>query len=123
MILVDTSVWIDHLRATEPLLVRLLTDVAVCMHPMVVGEVALGSLRNRAEVLASMDRLPPTPIATAGEVRTLVESHVLYGAGLSLVDVHLLAALRLSMTDKLWTRDRRLRSAAERLRVAADVAV
>ena len=122
MILVDTSIWIDHLHHPESALVRLLTQVRVCTHPMIVGELALGSIRDRERVLMSMDRLPKTSIATPGDVRTLVEAQTLSGIGLSLVDAHLLAGLRLSGIDRLWTRDRRLQAAAERLGVAADVA-
>ena len=120
MILVDTAVWIDHLHATEPRLASLLLDAEVCVHPMVVGELALGSLRNRSAVLALMRNLPAAPTATHDEVLGFVDSHDLHGTGLSLVDAHLLAALKLSRTDRLWTRDRRLRQAAERLDVVVD---
>ncbi|GAA3710337.1 type II toxin-antitoxin system VapC family toxin [Microlunatus aurantiacus] len=120
MILVDTAVWIDHLHSREPRLVSLLLDAEVCVHPMVVGELALGSLRDRSGVLALMRHLPEVPTAAHHEVLDFVETHDLHGTGLSLVDAHLLAALRLSRTDRLWTRDRRLRQAAERLDVVAD---
>ena len=120
MILVDTAIWIDHLHRAEPRLVSLLQDAAVCVHPMVVGELALGSLRNRSDVLALLGHLPEVPLATHREVLDFVEVHRLHGVGLSLVDAHLLAALRLSETALLWTRDRRLRRAAERLDVLAD---
>lgn len=121
MILVDTSIWIDHLHKTEPGLVALLEDTQVCTHPMIIGELALGSLQNRAVVLRLLADLPTTPIASHSEVLHLVEAHALSGLGLSLVDAHLLAALQLSAADQLWTRDRRLRSAAQNLAVAADV--
>lgn len=119
MILVDTSVWVDHLRRTDADLVTLLDDTQVWTHPMVVGELALGSLQNRATVLALLDDLPEAPAATHREVRHFVERHALHGAGLSLVDVHLLASVRLAQTSWLWTRDRTLREAAERLGVRA----
>jgi predicted nucleic acid-binding protein len=119
MILVDTSIWIDHLHRTEAALVALLEEAEVCVHPMIIGELALGSLQDRSVVLALLADLPGVPIATHAEVLQLIESHAFYGTGLSLVDAHLLAALRLSGTTKLWTRDRRLQSAAKGLGVAA----
>jgi predicted nucleic acid-binding protein len=120
MILVDTSIWIDHMQRTEPDLVVLLENAEVCVHPMIIGELALGSLRDRSVILSLLDDLPGIPVATHAEVLQLIESHALYGTGLSFIDAHLLAALRLSSTVKLWTRDRRLESAAKRLGVAAD---
>ena len=121
MILVDTSIWIDHLHRPEPALVEFLARAQVCTHPMIVGELALGSLRNRVTVLRLLADLPCTPVATPAEVLLFVELHGLHGLGLSLVDAHLLAALRLSSRDRLWTRDRRLRQAAKDLGVAADL--
>jgi predicted nucleic acid-binding protein len=120
MILVDTSIWIDHLHRTEPRLVALLEDADVCVHPMIIGELALGSLRDRSVVLSLLGDLPGIAVAAHAEVLRFIESQALYGIGLSLVDAHLLAALRLSSTAKLWTRDRRLQSAAKRLGVAAN---
>jgi predicted nucleic acid-binding protein len=120
MILVDTSIWIDHMQRTEPDLVVLLENAEVCVHPMIIGELALGSLRDRSVILSLLGDLPGIPVATHAEVLQLIESHALYGTGLSFIDAHLLAALRLSSTAKLWTRDRRLESAAKRLGVAAD---
>jgi predicted nucleic acid-binding protein len=120
MILVDTSIWIDHFHRTEILLVELLEEAEVCVHPMVIGELALGSLRDRAAVLSLLADLPAAPIASHAEVLQLIESNALYRSGLSLVDAHLLAAVRLSGTARLWSRDRRLQSAARRLGVAAD---
>ena len=119
MILVDTSIWIDHLHRTEPDLVAVLEEAEVCLHPMIIGELALGSLRDRSAILSMLADLPAVPVATHAEVLQLVESNALYGIGLSLVDAHLLAALRLTEATKLWTRDRRLHSAARRLGVAA----
>ena len=121
MILVDTSIWIDHLHRSEAALSALLNEAQVCTHPMIIGELALGSLRDRQTILGLLSDLPSTPLATYAEVLRFVESHALYGIGLSLVDAHLLAALRLSSPDRLWTRDRRLRLAAEQLGVSADL--
>lgn len=121
MILVDTAIWIDHLHRSEAALSVLLNKAQVCSHPMVIGELALGSLRDRTTILGLLSDLPVTPVATHAEVLTLVESQGLYGIGLSLVDAHLLAALRLSPADRLWTRDRRLGVAADKLGVAAEL--
>jgi predicted nucleic acid-binding protein len=121
MILVDTSVWIDHLHQTDATLVGLLEQAQVCTHPMVIGELALGSLRNRAVVLELLADLPGTPVAAHAEVLHLVESHTLHGRGLSVVDAHLLASSRLGGNHQLWTRDRRLKAAARRLAVAVDL--
>ena len=119
MILVDTSIWIDHLHRTEPDLVAVLEEAEVCLHPMIIGELALGSLRDRSAILTMIADLPAVPVATHAEVLQLIESNALYGTGLSLVDAYLLAALRLTEATKLWTRDRRLHSAARQLGVAA----
>ena len=121
MILVDTSIWIDHLHQTEPTLVALLEEGQACSHPMIIGELALGTLRDRTVVLALLADLPAVSTATHAEVLQLVETHALHGTGLSLVDAHLLAGVRLSAPSRLWTRDQRLRSAAQRLSVAADL--
>jgi predicted nucleic acid-binding protein len=121
MILVDTSVWIDHLRKSESVLAGLLEQAQVCIHPMVIGELALGSLRNRSVLLELLADLPGIPVATHSEVLHLVESQTLYGLGLSLVDAHLLASLRLAGSSQLWTRDRRLHAAAEGLAIVADL--
>ena len=120
MILVDTSIWIDHLHRSEAALSVLLNEAQVCTHPMIIGELALGSLKDRTTILALLADLPGTVLATHAEVVAFVELHALYGLGLSLVDAHLLAALRLSPRDRLWTRDRRLRRAADKLGVSAD---
>jgi predicted nucleic acid-binding protein len=121
MILVDTSIWIDHLHRSEAALSALLSEAQVSTHPMIIGELALGSLRDRTTILGLLSDLPNTPTATHAEVLAFVELHALHGVGLSLVDAHLLAALRLSSRDRLWTRDRRLRGAADKLGVSADV--
>jgi predicted nucleic acid-binding protein len=121
MILVDTSVWIDHLHHPGSALVGLLEQAQVCIHPMIIGELALGSLRNRSVILELLAGLPGIPPATHSEVRHLVESHALYGIGLSLVDAHLLASLRLAGTHQLWTRDRRLHAAALGLVAVSDL--
>lgn len=121
MILVDTSVWINHLRNNDPHLVRLLTENSVLSHPLVRGELALGNLRQREEILAALDHLPQAPIAFTDEVSYFIEKHALYGLGIGLIDVHLLAATQLSGNTKLWTQDKRLLAAALRPNLAASV--
>ncbi len=121
MILVDASIWIDHLHRSDATLSELLHEAQVCAHPMVIGELALGSLRDRQMFLGLLADLPSTPVATHAEVLAFVDSKVLYGIGLSLVDAHLLAALHLSPANRLWTRDRRLGMAADKLGVSADL--
>ena len=119
MILVDTSVWVDHLRARDATLVGLLDAGAVLGHPFVLGELALGSLRQRRLVLTALEDLPQASVATDPEVLSFVERQQLYGFGIGYVDAHLLAAARLTPGASLWTRDRRLHEAALRLGVAA----
>ncbi len=121
MILVDTSVWINHLRNNDPHLVRLLTENSVLGHPFVRGELALGNLRQRETILAALDNLPQAPIAFTDEVNVFIEKHALYGLGIGLIDAHLLASTRLSGNTRLWTQDERLLAAALRLNLAAPV--
>lgn len=116
MILVDTAVWIDHLRAGDHDLAGLLEHGVVLAHPWVTGELALGNLHARAEILRLLDNLPQAVVATPGELRAFIDRHMLSGAGLGWVDVQLLAAAMLTGA-RLWTRDRRLHAAAERLAV------
>ena len=115
MILVDTSVWIDHLRDGDPELARLLEDVLVLGHPWVLGELSLGHLRNRREVLGLLSRLPQAVVATDAEVLTVIEGAPLHGLGIGWVDAQLLAAVRLTPDARLWTRDKRLAAAAAEL--------
>lgn len=117
MILVDTSVWIDHLRQSDPILVKHLDSVAVATHPLVIGELAVGSLRNRGEILGLLGDLPSMPVAHDDEVLAFINAHQLHGHGLGIVDVHLLASALLAPGTSLWTRDARLRAAASSLGV------
>ena len=113
MILVDSSVWIDHLRAAEPMLVELLNSGQVLAHPFVVGELACGNLNNRKAILSLLQDLPRAPIATDQEVLRFVERHSLMGKGIGYVDAHLLAATSLEDGGLLWTRDKRFQAVAE----------
>ena len=108
MILVDTSIWIDHLRTGDPELGELLRDGQVLAHPWVTGELALGQLSRRSEILGLLHNLPQATIATDGEVLTLIDKRQLFGLGIGYVDAHLLAATALTPAARLWTRDKRL---------------
>jgi predicted nucleic acid-binding protein len=118
VILVDTSVWVDHLRAVDKTLENLLDRGRVVAHPFVIGELALGNLRQRHVVIAALQRLPQANVATDHEILHFIDRHALFGLGIGYVDVHLLAAVRLMAGVVLWTRDKRLLGAAEKLRVA-----
>jgi len=117
MILVDTSVWIDHLRRGDAELVALLQEARVATHPFVLGELACGNLRNRAELLALLGSLPRTLPASEEEVMAFLHEHRLHGTGLGWIDLHLLASARLTGV-RLWSRDRSLAEAARRLLLA-----
>lgn len=112
MILVDTSIWIDHFRTGDPRLVGLLEDGHVLAHPWVTGELALGHLSRRDEILGLLHNLPQATVATDAEVLTLIDNQHLFGLGVGYVDAHLLAATMLSTDARLWTRDKRLAAVA-----------
>ena len=120
MILVDTSVWIDHLHSGNRELVGLLNDGRVLAHPFVLGELALGNLRQRGVVLEDLRGLPQAIVADHEEVVQLIERHRLFGLGIGYVDAHLLAAARLS-NAAVWTRNKRLHAVCRRL--ALDAAI
>lgn len=122
MILVDTSVWVDHLRTGSPALARELRAGRVLAHPFVIGEIALGSLRQPEPVLGALSDLPQAAVATDREVLLFIERNALSGRGIGYVDAHLLAAARLTPGAGLWTNDRRLRSVAADLGLEADPA-
>ena len=118
MILVDTSVWVDHLREGAPALAAALEQANALMHPFVLGELACGNLKKRAEVLRLLGKLPAAPIATEREALDYIERRALMGRGLGYVDVHLLASVALAGTARLWTRDKRLAAVATELKLA-----
>jgi len=115
--LVDTSVWIDHLRQGDAALIAALDAGQVLMHPFIVGEVACGHLRSRAEVLGLMQSLPKISVARDQEVLYFIDNQALMGRGIGYVDAHLLASVRLSGA-RLWTRDKRLHTIASELSLA-----
>lgn len=114
MILVDTSVWIDHFRKGDAHLREQLNANQVCIHPMVTGELACGHFKARHEIFQLLDGLPAAPIATHSEAREFIEKRQLMGRGIGFIDVHLLATTALMGDGRLWTCDKRLaRLAAE----------
>lgn len=116
--LVDTSVWVDHLAKGNSSLADLLEAGEVETHPFVIGELALGNLRFREGILESLEALPSVPQAEHPEVMHLVADRTLAGSGLGWVDAHLLASALIGRT-RIWTLDRSLAAAAERLGVGA----
>ena len=120
MILVDTSIWVDHLHSGDERLVRLLNDGKVLAHPFITGELALGNLGNRDAVLISLQDLPQSTVATETEVLRLIDEKHLFGLGIGYIDAHLLAAVLLTPGSVLWTRDKRLTSASTPLGIAAN---
>jgi len=117
VILVDTSVWVDHFRGADARLTELLIDGQVMSHAFVAGELACGNLRRRAEVLTLLAELPQLPTLATADAMGFVEANRLMGKGLGWVDVHLLASAFASR-ERLWTKDRRLAEAAHRLGIA-----
>lgn len=121
MLLVDTSVWIDHLNGQDASLVWYLEEGLVVTHPFVIGELACGNMRNRAQILASLQQLPALPAASDTEVLYFIEQQRLMGAGIGYIDAHLLAAMVIDGSNTLWTKDKRLHELATALGVAAKI--
>ncbi|MGH6818159.1 MAG: type II toxin-antitoxin system VapC family toxin [Methylovirgula sp.] len=120
MILVDTSIWVDHLRAKDKRLTALLESALALTHPFVIGELALGNLRQRSLILDALQDLPRATLAADQEVLQFIDREGLFGKGIGYVDAHLLASVRLTADASLWTRDKHLLAAAERLAMMAD---
>lgn len=119
MILADTSIWIDHLRSELKHMRALLHRGQIATHPLVITELALGSLRNRAKILALLDLLPQVRVGQINEVRLLIESRRLYGLGIGATDAQLIASALISPQTLVWTRDKPLRKVAEKLGIHA----
>lgn len=115
MVLVDTSVWVDHLRTGDTALVALLQTGRVCCHTMILGELACGNLHNRKQVLGLLGDLNTCVEASHNEVLHMIERQTLMGKGIGFVDAHLLASCLLTGDTQLWTRDKRLASIAQTL--------
>jgi predicted nucleic acid-binding protein len=121
MILADTSVWIDHFRTGNADMSKLLTQRQIAMHPFIVAELALGSLRDRARALSYLDMLPQVRVAQLDEVRQMIEARSLYSQGIGLIDAHLIASVFLNPGTLLWTKDKRLRGIATALGIHANL--
>ncbi len=115
MILVDTSIWIDHMRLADPRLDALLRQGLVLTHPLVVGELAMGSLKPRLKTLDHLSSLPSVTIAEDHEVLHFVSLRRIHGLGIGYIDAHLLASAQIVPNTSLWTKDVRLRNVAARL--------
>ena len=121
MILADTSVWIDHFRTENKEMRQRLNQGNIVIHPFIIAELALGSLRERSTTLALLDRLPQVRVAQLGEVRLTIEARRLHGLGIGLIDVQLIASVLIDSVTLLWTRDKRLRAVAENLGIHASL--
>jgi predicted nucleic acid-binding protein len=119
VILVDTSVWVDHLYDGDPKMFALLEAKQVLAHEFVVGELAMGQLTDREAVMLSFESLSFAEAATHEEVLSRVERHRISGTGIGYIDAHILASAMLTTGCRLWTRDKRLRAQAEKLGLAA----
>lgn len=115
-VLVDTSVWVSHLRDHETRLDDLLLEEQVVSHPFVIGELACGHIHNRQEVLSLLQALPQAPELSHHEILQFINSHNLMARGVGLVDVHLLASARLAETP-LWTRDKALKAVSDDMEI------
>lgn len=119
MIVVDTSVWIDHLRTSIPLLADALEGEDVLVHPFIIGELACGEMKQRREVLRLLATLPSSVMATDEETLHFIERYHLMGKGIGYIDAHLLASVTLTDGAQLWTRDKRLAGIAARLKISS----
>jgi predicted nucleic acid-binding protein len=117
-IIADSSIWIDHINQGDAELATQLKRRRIFLHPMIVGEVALGSIANRRKVIEELQNLPQARAAAHAEVMAMIEWLKLFNSGLGYVDAHLLAATQQLPNGLLWTRDKRLYTQAERLEVA-----
>jgi len=122
LILADTSLWIDHLRSGNKEMRKHLDQRHMVIHPFIIAELALGSLRERTKTLALLDLLPQMRVAQLSEVRLMIEARRLYSLGIGLTDAHLIASVFINPSTLLWTRDKRLRKAAEALGIHASLA-
>ena len=116
MVLVDTSIWVEHLRNGNRQLERLLTDAEVICHSFIIGELACGNINNRNEILPLLKSLPLTPMLEFDEFLFFIDENQLMGIGIGFVDVHILASAKLAGT-LLWTADKKLNSAAIELSI------
>ena len=116
MILVDTSIWIDHLNNSDNELIVLLNSSRVCIHPFIIGELSCGNISNRSEILTLLKALPRIDPALENEVFTLIETKKLFGIGLGYIDVHLLTSALINNV-RIWTRDKNLKKVTNKLKL------
>jgi predicted nucleic acid-binding protein len=121
LILADTSIWIDHFRSGNKAVRKLLNEGQIVIHPAIIAELALGSLRERTKTLALLDLLPQVQVAQLSEVRRMIEARHLYSLGIGLTDAHLIASVFINPSTRLWTKDKRLRKAADALGIHASL--
>lgn len=117
LIVIDSSIWIDHLRKPEPGLGALLMREQALMHPHALGEIALGSLKERDQLIERFLHLPVPNVASEGHVLSMIETDGFIATGIGYTDAHLLASTLITPGGRLWTRDKRLHAQAERLGV------
>ena len=120
MVLVDTSVWINHLRNNEHQLEKLLFNGSVACHPYIIGELACGNIQNRQEIMSLLQALPQTSPVEFEEYLFFIDQNQLYGKGIGFVDIHLLASAKLTQIP-LWTADKRLQSASAELNLKYNI--
>jgi predicted nucleic acid-binding protein len=121
LILADTSVWIDHLRSGNKEMRKQLNQGQIVIHPFIIAELALGSLKERTKTLALLDLLPQVRVARLSELRLMIEGRRLYNLGIGLTDAHMIASVFIDSPTLLWTKDKRLRKVAEHLGVHASL--
>jgi predicted nucleic acid-binding protein len=114
MVLVDTSIWVAHLRKGNRQLELMLMDAEVICHPFIIGELACGNIKNRNEILSLLKSLPSAPVLEFDELMFFIDENQMMGIGIGFLDVHLLASARIAGTS-LWTADKKLKSAANKL--------
>ena len=121
MILADTSIWVEYFRSSNPEMEKRLSRGQIVMHPFIVAEIALGSLRNRHRKLQDMEALLGVKVAQLNEVRHMIEAHALYFRGIGLTDAHLIASCLMTPGTQLWTRDGALVKVAKALGIPVNL--
>jgi predicted nucleic acid-binding protein len=121
VILADTSIWVDHLRNRNAEMEKYLSRGQILMHPFIIAELSLGSLRNRQNTLGDLESLLETKVAALSEVRHMIEAHTLYSKGIGLTDAHLIASCLITPGTQLWTRDVAMKKVAAALGILIDL--
>ena len=123
MILVDTSIWIDHFRHGDAELRKIIEDDRLLCHPVVIGELALGNLRDRDAIMAFLAAQPEALIASHDEVMVMIDQHSIFSMGIGYTDAHLLASALIDRRSILWTGDKRLAAAAQKAGASLHVSI